>query len=269
MDMQYDKRIRRTQRSSKSGNTNQLTQNNTKNKSNWKTPGHDGIHGFWFKKFTPIQDTSTRNDQMHTISTRICVDNQRKEHIQKNLRKRTAQNIYRPINCLQMMWKILTAKIGEEIYNLLTSFRLLSKEQKGCHKQSRGKGNILYIDQHILNKRKTRRKNLAMTWIDYKKVYVPKSWIINCLKMYEISDEVINFIEKTMKTWKVELIAWGRSLAEMKVQRGIFQGDARSRLLFIIAIMPLNYILRKCKAVYKLSKSQEKINHLMYIKLFA
>ena len=37
-------------------------------------------------------------------------------------------------------------------------------------------------------------------------------------------------------------------------------------------MMPLNHILRKCTAGYKLSKSQEKINHLMYmddIKLFA
>ena len=36
--------------------------------------------------------------------------------------------------------------------------------------------------------------------------------------------------------------------------------------------MPLNHILRKCAAGYKLSKSQEKINHLKYmddIKLFA
>ena len=24
--------------------------------SNWKMPGHDGIHGFWFKKFTSIHD---------------------------------------------------------------------------------------------------------------------------------------------------------------------------------------------------------------------
>ena len=24
--------------------------------SNWKTPEHDGIHGFWFKKFTSIHD---------------------------------------------------------------------------------------------------------------------------------------------------------------------------------------------------------------------
>ena len=41
-----------------------------------------------------------------------------------------------------------------------------------------------------------------MAWIDNKKAYdiVPQSWIINCLKMYKISQEVINFIEK--KTWK-------------------------------------------------------------------
>ena len=37
-------------------------------------------------------------------------------------------------------------------------------------------------------------------------------------------------------------------------------------------MMPLNHVLRKCTAWYKLGKSQEKIYHLMYmddIKLFA
>ena len=75
-----------------------------------------------------------------------------------------------------------------------------------------------------------------------------------------------------MKNWRVELTAGEKSLAETKIQRGIFQGDALSPLLFIIAKMPLNHILRKCTAGYKLSKSPEKINHLMYmddIKLFA
>ena len=101
---------------------------------------------------------------------------------------------------------------------------------------------------------------------------VPQSWIIHCLKMYKISHEVINFIEKAMHTWRVELTAGGRSLAETKIQRGIFQGDALLPLLFIIDMMPLNHILRKCTAGYKLSRSQKKINYLMYmddIKLFA
>ena len=48
-----------------------------------------------------------------------------------------------------------------------------------------------------------------MAWIDYKKAYdmVPQSWEINYIKMYKISHEVINLIEKTMKTWRVELTA--------------------------------------------------------------
>ena len=66
--------------------------------------------------------------------------------------------------------------------------------------------------------------------------------------MYKISHDVTHFIEKTMKTWKVELTAGGRSLAEAHVQRCIFQGDALSPLLFIIAMIPLKHILRKCTA---------------------
>ena len=75
-----------------------------------------------------------------------------------------------------------------------------------------------------------------------------------------------------MKIWRVKLTAGGKSLAEAKIQRGIFQGDALLPLLFVIVMMPLYCILRKCTAGYKFSKLQEKINHLMYmdeIKLFA
>ena len=44
-----------------------------------------------------------------------------------------------------------------------------------------------------------------MAWIDSKKAEyrVLQSWIIHCLKMYKISDKVINFIMEVMKTWKV------------------------------------------------------------------
>ena len=85
------------------------------------------------------------------------------------------------------MCKILTAQIEEEIYFSLTGRELFPKEQKGRRKGSRGTGELLYIDQHIPHKSKTRQNNLAITWIDYKKAYdvVPQSWIINCLKIYK------------------------------------------------------------------------------------
>ena len=66
--------------------------------------------------------------------------------------------------------------------------------------------------------------------------------------MYKISDEVTNFIEKTMKIWRVEMTAGGRFLVELKIQR-----VALSPLLFINPIRPLKFILRKCTARYQLS----------------
>ena len=67
-----------------------------------------------------------------------------------------------------------------------------------------------------------------------------------------------------METYRMEFTAGGKSLAEARIQRGIFQGGALSPLLFVIALMPFNHILGICTGRYKLSKSQEKINHLMY-----
>ena len=243
---------------------------------NWKTPGHDGIHGFWFKKSTSIHDRLAleMNKCVQTAHVLEWMTKGRTTLIQKDPNKGTARNNFRAITCLLVMWKILTVQMRKEIYYSLTSRGLFPDEQKGCCRGSRGAAELLYIDQHILNESKTRRKNLAMAWIDNKKAYnmVPHSRIINSLKMYKISDEVINFIDQTMKTWRVELTAGGRTLAEAKIQRGIFQEDALSPLLFIIAMMPFDHILRKCTTGYKLSISQEKVNHLMYmddIKLFA
>ena len=89
--------------------------------------------------------------------------------------------------------------------------------------------------------------------------------------MYMVADKVIKFIEETMKNCRAELTAGGKSLAEVKIQGGIFLGDVLSLLLFEMAMMSLNHILRKCTGGNKLSKSPEKINHLLYmdnIKLF-
>ena len=54
-------------------------------------------------------------------------------------------------------------------------------------------------------------------------IMAPQSWILYRLKMYKIPDEVIQFIEKTMKTWTVELTIRGKSLVEVNIQRSIFQ----------------------------------------------
>ena len=169
--------------------------------------------------------------------------------------------------------KILTAQIREEIYYSLTSRRLFPNEQKGCCKGSRGTAELLYIDQYKWKQEQTEKSNYGVGRLQ-KGIGYGSAKLDN-----KLSQNVHNITwshklhrKKTWKNWRVELTAGGKSLAETKIQRGIFQGNALTLLLFLIAMMPLNHTLRKCTAGYKLSRSQEKINHIMYmddIKLLA
>lgn len=49
------------------------------------------------------------------------------------------------------------------------------------------------------------------------------------------------------------------------MKRGIFQGDAPSPLLFIIALIPPTSILRKAKPGYEFASNGEKISRLQYM----
>ena len=131
------------------------------------------------------------------------MDDQREDH--SNLKKtpqRAAPTNYRPLTCLPMMWKILMAHIKEIIYTLI-SWGSSPTNRKDAAKNQMYRGTNICIYQHIRNESKTRQKNLAMACIDYKKAYnmVPQTWIVHCLKMYKIPDQVIQFIKKNMETW--------------------------------------------------------------------
>ena len=73
--------------------------------------------------------------------------------------------------------ELLTVLIADQIYAHLDDEKLLPEEQRGCRKGSRGTSNLLYIDRAVIKEVKSRYKNLAMAWVDYKKAYdmVPHS----------------------------------------------------------------------------------------------
>ena len=54
-------------------------------------------------------------------------------------------------------------------------------------------------------------------------------------------------------------------LGEVDIKRDIFQGDSLSLLVFVLALILLNLISRKAKAVYELSESKLKTNHILFM----
>ena len=104
--------------------------------SNWKAPGHDGIHGFWFKKFTSLHGSLAleMNRCLQDAQVPEWMTKGKTTLTQKDSSKGTPPNNYRPIICLPIMWKILTAQMREKIYYSLKSRVLFPDEEKGCRK---------------------------------------------------------------------------------------------------------------------------------------
>ena len=153
----------------------------------------------------------------------------------------------RPITCFPLMAMLLTGVIADQIYAHLHQEKLLPEEEKGCRKGSRGTNDLFYIDRAVIKEVKSRNKNLAMAWIDYKKAYdmVPHLWIIECLDLFGVAENIKSFLVNSMEKWKVMLYSGNSELGEVKIKRGIFQGASLSPLVFVLALIPLSLILTK------------------------
>ena len=138
---------------------------------NWKSPpGPDFVQGFWLKNFSSLH-------KRVRFQLKECLDSGfvlgwlnrgRTSLLQKDKSKGNAASNYRPITCLSLMWKLLTGVIVDQIYAHLDHEKLLPEEQKGCRKGSRGTNDLLCIDRAVIKEVKSRNKNLAVAWIDYK-----------------------------------------------------------------------------------------------------
>ena len=126
-------------------------------------------------------------------------------------------------------------------------YNLLPVEQKGCRRNSRGIRDQFLIDKKVPNDCKKRHTSPGMTWIDYKKAYdmIPHSWILESLGLVQVSENIVEFIRKSMKNLNTNLTSCGEYLANVNIRRDIFQGDSLSPLLFVICMIPLDQILRK------------------------
>ena len=81
---------------------------------NWKSPGANGVQGYWLNKSTALREPmakqmdniiSNRDDipkWMALGETVLC---------QKDPGKENAVDYYRPISCLPLMWKLMTGTL--------------------------------------------------------------------------------------------------------------------------------------------------------------
>lgn len=250
---------------------------------NWKAPGIDHIHNFWYKKFTSLhkQLTEQINKIIQEPNKMPQFLTQGKTYIKpKNQETRNPAN-YRPITCLPTLYKIITAIITQKIDKHLTQCNILTEEQKGCRKNSQGCKEQVIIDSIIMKLTEKQQRNMVTCYIDYKKAFdsIPHSWLLKILEIYKIDQHIRNFLATAMKTWRTKIhLTTDQAQVEtdkIKINTGIFQGDSLSALWFCLCINPLSNTLNSTTYGFKIKHqniSQHTISHLLYmddIKIFA
>ena len=212
---------------------------------NWKSAGPDLVQGFWLKNFSSLHERVR-------LQLKECLDSgfvpswltrERTSLLQKDKSKGNVASNYRPMICLPLMWKLLAGVIADQIYAHLDQEKLLQEGPKGCRKGSREPNDLLYIDRAVIKEVKSRNKNLAMAWMDYMKAHdmVPHSWIIECLDLFVVTENIKSLLVNSMEKWKVMLCSGNSELGEVKIKPGIFRGDSLSPLVFVLALIPFHF----------------------------
>ena len=256
--------------------------------ANFKAPGVDKIPNFWLKQVTGLHEHYTRcfnrivageeeEPLWLTTGMTTLIPKTEETHL---------PNKYRPICCLSTTYKLLTGLIADDIYTHLEENTYLENQQTGCRRNCLGTKDQLLINKSILEDCRRRKKSLSMAWIDYKKAYdsVPHSWIIDCLKIYKIHPSITEMMTRQMKNWNTTIKLSHEKgdivISDVKINKGIFQGDSLSPLLFCLTIDPLSKLLNEkanLQKGYNLTQERKKeadnsINHLLFmddLKLYA
>lgn len=249
---------------------------------NWKSPGIDKIHNFWYKKLTSLHKCIAKNltdivlgeqNIPDFIATGIT-------YMLPKIKNSEQPSQYRPITCLPTIYKILTSALTSKINSHIEHHNIMAEEQKGCRRGHMGCKEQLIIDSTIHKHATTKNRNLHCTYIDYKKAFdsVPHSWLIKILEIYKINPKIINFLRNIMPQWKTTLQINCKpnpiTTRQISIKKGIYQGDSLSPLWFCLALNPLSHLLQRCRAGYCLKNNTENttISHLIYmddIKLYS
>ena len=133
-----------------------------------------------------------------------------------------------------MVWKLLTGIIAKEVYGFLDTNLLLLQEQQGCKRKSKGKSYLLFSDKMIMGEAKMRKRNLSMTWADYRKTYdiVPHLWVIDYLEAVGINEKIRGLLTESMRSWQVELKSGEENLGCVSITTYTCLKRYRTRISF-------------------------------------
>ena len=137
------------------------------------------------------------NEYIEVVDVSECLVEGRTILVMKDPTKGAEVGNYRPIACLNLIWKLLIGIMGNTTFDNLEENGLLLEEQKGSKRKSKGTKDRLVTDRCILRDFRKRKTNLSMAWVNYKKAYhtVPYWCFISKIRMVGLIKNIKGLIK--------------------------------------------------------------------------
>ena len=122
-------------------NTMKITKDDVKRKlksmPDWKRAGPDKIQGFWLKSFAAVHEVlaTVLNEGIEVEDVPGWLVEGRTILVMKDSKNGTEVGKYKPVACLNLIWKLLTGIISDKTYDHLEENRLLPEGQKGSRRK--------------------------------------------------------------------------------------------------------------------------------------
>ena len=241
-----------------------------KNLPNWKTAGVDGVYNITIKRLTSL------HKPLFNSLKRIAVGQEIPDQefytgktflIPKAGESKDGSN-YRPITCLNNIYKLLTKLTLKTILTHTEAENCLTLNQFAIIHGTRGSKELALTNEAINN---LSNSELCSAWIDAKKAFdsVKHSTVFNELSKLEIPIWTKRIVSKVMNNWHTDIFLDGKKIIEgKKIERGIMQGDALSPFLFCLALNELSKNLTSNFPEIETNNNTHRphrTNHLIYM----
>ena len=174
----------------------------------WQAPGPDGVRNIWWKILPPASN-ALRSETERLLAGRSEIPAEltigRTVIIFKKGNTRDPAN-YRPIACLNMAYKCMTTVASDYLLNHLLQTGALPDAQRALRTRRRGTWDCLAMDSLVTMDAKLTRKDLTVTWYNYRKAYdrVLHTVVDMPLKAVGAQTWLRNIVRKVRAGWKTK-----------------------------------------------------------------
>ena len=255
--------------------TSEILSKVIKKRKNWTAPGADGIQNYWWKKFHkvwPCLVKALRKITEDPNSTPEWFPIGRTVLLPKTGRRDLVSE-YRPITCLNTVYKIYTGIIAKYMKDHAIENNIWDEGQLGTMEGTLGTVDQLLVDECIMQQVRQHKRNLAVAYYDYKKAYdmVHHDWMLRVYRWMGIPQKVCQVIGKLMRLWKTKLEVYRNGEKKISrwitIKKGFLQGDSYSPVGFCLTEVPIGELLKKSRgyAMTRGEDSEVRRTHSLFI----